>query len=74
MREKILAVLIPAVVVPLVLIVIGTIYKMKEKSRNGEKNPIIFFEEAMEFDLVTLAWVISVIVFLFIIQIIASSF
>ena len=31
MREKILAVLIPAVVVPLVLIVIGTIYKMKEK-------------------------------------------
>ena len=37
MREKILAVLIPAVVVPLVLIVIGTIYKMKEKSRNGEK-------------------------------------
>ncbi len=73
MREKILAVLIPAVVVPLVLIVIGTIYKMKEKSRNGEK-PNNFFEEAMEFDLVTLAWVISVIVFLFIIQIIASSF
>lgn len=73
MREKILAVLIPAVVVPLVLIVIGTIYKMKEKSRNGEK-PNNFFEEAMEFDLVTLVWVISVIVFLFIIQIIASSF
>lgn len=73
MREKILAVLIPAVVVPLVLIVIGTIYKMKEKSRNGEK-PNNFFEEAMEFDLVTLAWVISVIVFLFIIQIVASSF
>ena len=73
MREKILAVLIPAVVVPLVLIVIGTIYKMKEKSRNGEK-PNNFFEEAMEFDLVTLAWVISIIVFLFIIQIIASSF
>ena len=73
MREKVLAVLIPAVVVPLVLIVIGTIYKMKEKSRNGEK-PNNFFEEAMEFDLVTLAWVISVIVFLFIIQIIASSF
>ena len=73
MKEKILAVLIPAVVVPLVLIVIGTIYKMKEKSRNGEK-PNNFFEEAMEFDLVTLAWVISVIVFLFIIQIIASSF
>ena len=73
MKEKILAVVIPAVIVPLVLIVIGTIYKMKEKSRNGEK-PNNFFEEAMEFDLVTLAWVISVIVFLFIIQIIASSF
>lgn len=73
MKEKILAVLIPAVIVPLVLIVIGTIYKMKEKSRNGEK-PNNFFEEAMEFDLVTLAWVISIIVFLFIIQIIASSF
>lgn len=73
MKEKILAVLIPAVIVPVVLIIIGTIYKMKEKSRNGEK-PNNFFEEAMEFDLVTLAWVISVIVFLFIIQIIASSF
>ena len=73
MIEKILAVVIPAVIVPLVLIVIGTIYKMKEKSRNGEK-PNNFFEEAMEFDLVTLAWVISIIVFLFIIQIIASSF
>ncbi|MBB1544735.1 MAG: hypothetical protein HG454_000750 [Clostridiales bacterium] len=73
MKEKILAVVIPAVIVPLVLIVIGTIYKMKEKSRNGEK-PNNFFEEAMEFDLVTLAWVISIIVFLFIIQIIASSF
>ena len=73
MKEKILAVVIPAVIVPLVLIVIGTIYKMKEKSRNGEK-PNNFFEEAMEFDLVTLVWVISIIVFLFIIQIIASSF
>lgn len=73
MKEKILAVVIPAVIVPLVLIVIGTIYKMKEKSRNGEK-PNNFFEEAMEFDLVTLAWVIFIIVFLFIIQIIASSF
>lgn len=73
MIEKILAVVIPAVIVPLVLIIIGTIYKMKEKSRNGEK-PNNFFEEAMEFDLVTLAWVISIIVFLFIIQIIASSF
>ena len=73
MKEKILAVVIPAVIVPLVLIVIGTIYKMKEKSRNGEK-PNNFFEEAMEFDLVTLAWVISIIVFIFIIQIIASSF
>ena len=73
MKEKILAVVIPAVIVPLVLIVIGTIYKMKEKSRNGEK-PNNFFEEAMEFDLVTLAWVISIIVFLFIIQIISSSF
>ena len=73
MKEKILAVLIPAVIVPVVLIIIGTIYKMKEKSRNGKK-PNNFFEEAMEFDLVTLAWVISVIVFLFIIQIIASSF
>jgi len=73
MKEKILAVVIPAVIVPLVLIVIGTIYKMKEKSRNGEK-PNNFFEEAMEFDLVTLAWVVSIIVFLFIIQIIASSF
>ena len=73
MKEKLLAVVIPAVIVPLVLIVIGTIYKMKEKSRNGEK-PNNFFEEAMEFDLVTLAWVISIIVFLFIIQIIASSF
>ena len=73
MKEKRLAVVIPAVIVPLVLIVIGTIYKMKEKSRNGEK-PNNFFEEAMEFDLVTLAWVISIIVFLFIIQIIASSF
>ncbi len=73
MKEKILAVLIPAVIVPVVLIIIGTIYKMKEKSRKGEK-PNNFFEEAMEFDLVTLVWVISVIVFLFIIQIIASSF
>ena len=43
MREKILAVLIPAVVVPLVLIVIGTIYKMKEKSRNGEKPKLFFY-------------------------------
>ena len=73
MKEKILAVLIPAVIVPVVLIIIGTIYKMKEKSRKGEK-PNNFFEKAMEFDLVTLVWVISVIVFLFIIQIIASSF
>lgn len=40
MIEKILAVVIPAVIVPLVLIIIGTIYKMKEKSRKGE-NPII---------------------------------
>ena len=73
MKEKILAVVIPAVIVPLVLIVIGTIYKMKEKSRNGEK-PNNFLEEAMEFDLRLLAWVISIIVYLFIIQIVASSF
>lgn len=73
MIEKILAVVIPAVMVPLLLLIIGTIYKMKEKSRNGEK-PNNFFEEAMEFDLVTLAWVISVIIFIFVIQIIASSF
>ena len=73
MIEKILAVVIPAVIVPLVLIIIGTIYKMKEKSRIGEK-PNNFLEEAMEFDLRLLAWVISIIVFLFIIQIIASSF
>ena len=73
MIEKILAVVIPAVIVPLVLIIIGTIYKMKEKPRKGEK-PNNFLEEAMEFDLRLLAWVISIIVFLFIIQIIASSF
>lgn len=73
MIEKILAVVIPAVIVPLVLIIIGTIYKMKEKSRKWEK-PNNFLEEAMEFDLRLLAWVISIIVFLFIIQIIASSF
>ena len=73
MIEKILAVVIPAVIVPLVLIIIVTIYKMKEKSRKGEK-PNNFLEEAMEFDLRLLAWVISIIVFLFIIQIIASSF
>ena len=73
MKEKILAVIIPAVIVPLVLIIIGTICKMKEKSRKGEK-PNNFLEEAMEFDLRLLAWVISIIIFLFIIQIIASSF
>lgn len=73
MKEKILAVLIPAVIVPLVLIIIGTIYKMKEKSRKGEK-PNNFVDEAMEFNIGTLSWVLSIIVFLFIIQLIASSF
>ena len=73
MKEKILAVLIPAVIVPLVLIIIGTIYKMKEKSRKGEK-PNNFVDEAMEFNIGTLSCVVSIIVFLFIIQIIASSF
>lgn len=73
MKEKILAVIIPAVIVPLVLIIIGTIYKMKEKSRKGEKVNN-FLDEAMEFDLKLLSWVISIIIFLFIILIIASSF
>ena len=73
MKGKILAVIIPAVIVPMVLIIISTIYKMKEKSRKGEKVNN-FLDEAMEFDLVTLAWVISIIIFLFIILIIASSF
>ena len=73
MIEKILAVVIPAVIVPLVLIIIGTIYKMKEKSRKGEK-PNNFVDEAMEFNIGTLSCVVSIIVFLFIIQIIASSF
>lgn len=73
MKEKILTVLITAVIVPLVLIVVGTIYKMKEKSRNGEKINN-FLDEAMEFDLRLLAWVIFVVVIRLIIQIIASSF
>lgn len=73
MKEKIFAVVIPAVIVPLVLIIIGTIYKMKEKSKKGEK-PNNFVDEAMEFNIGTLSWVISIIIFLFIIQIVASSF
>ena len=73
MKEKILAVIIPAVIVPLVLIIIGTICKMKEKSRKGEKVNN-FLDEVTEFDLKLLAWVISIIIFLFIILIIASSF
>ena len=46
---------------------------MKEKSRKGEK-PNNFVDEAMEFNIGTLSWVLSIIVFLFIIQLIASSF
>lgn len=73
MKEKIIVVVIVAIIVTLIMIIIGTVYKMKEKSRKGEKSHN-FLDEAMEFDLVTLAWVISIIVFLFIIQIVASSF
>ena len=73
MKEKVIAVVIVAIIVPLVLIIIGTIYKMKEKSRKGEK-PNNFVDEAMEFNIGTLAWVVSIIMFLFIIKLVASSF
>ena len=37
MKEKILAIVITSIIVPVILIIIFTISSIKEKSRNGEK-------------------------------------
>lgn len=56
MKERILAIVITSIIVPVILIIIFTISSIKEKSRNGEEIHN-FVDEVKEFDLGTLAWV-----------------
>ena len=56
MKEKILAIVITSIIVPVILIIIFTVSSIKEKSRNGEEIHN-FVDEVKEFDLGTLAWV-----------------
>lgn len=56
MKERILAIVITSIIVPVILIIIFTVSSIKEKSRNGEEIHN-FVDEVMEFDLGTLAWV-----------------
>ena len=56
MKERILAIVITSIIVPVILIIIFTVSSIKEKSRNGEEIHN-FVDEVMDFDLGTLAWV-----------------
>ena len=56
MKERILAIVITSIIVPVILIIMFTISSIKDKSRNGEKVNN-FVDEVKEFDLGTLAWV-----------------
>ena len=56
MKEKILAIIITSIIVPVILIIIFTVSSIKEKSRNGEEIHN-FVDEVKDFDLGTLAWV-----------------
>lgn len=56
MKERILAIVITSIIVPVILIIIFTVSSIKEKSRNGEEIHN-FVDEVKEFDLGTLAWV-----------------
>lgn len=67
MKEKILAIVITSIIVPVILIIIFTISSIKEKSRNGEKVNN-FVDEVKEFDLGTLAWVIILVMIVCIIK------
>ncbi len=67
MKEKILAIVITSIIVPVILIIIFTISSIKEKSRNGEKVNN-FVDEVKEFDLGTLAWVIILVMLVCIIK------
>lgn len=67
MKEKILAIVITSIIVPVILIIIFTISSIKEKSRNGEKVNN-FVDEVKEFDLGTLAWVIILVMLVCIIS------
>lgn len=66
MKEKILAIVITSIIVPVILIIIFTM-SIKEKSRNGEKVNN-FVDEVKEFDLGTLAWVIILVMLVCIIK------
>lgn len=72
MKEKILAIVIVSIIVPVILIIMFTVSSIKDKSINGEKVNN-FVDEVKEFDLGTLAWVTIVIMLLGIIQLVASS-
>lgn len=56
MKERILAIVITSIIVPVILIIIFTVSSIKEKSRNGEEIHN-FVDEVKDFDLGTLAWV-----------------
>ena len=72
MKEKILAIVITSIIVPVILIIMFMVSSIKDKSINGEKVNN-FVDEVKEFDLGTLAWVTIVIMLLGIIQLVASS-
>ena len=63
MKERILAIVITSIIVPVILIIIFTILSIKEKSRNGEEIHN-FVDEVKEFDLGTLALVITILAML----------
>lgn len=63
MKERILAIVITSIIVPMILIIIFTVSSIKEKSRNGEEIHN-FVDEVMEFDLGTLALVITILAML----------
>ena len=56
MKERILAIVITSIIVPVILIIIFTVSSIKEKSRNGEEIHN-FVDEVKDFELGTLAWV-----------------
>ena len=67
MKEKLLAIVITSMIVPVILIIIFTVSSIKEKTRNGEKVNN-FVDEVKEFDLGTLAWVTILVMLVCIIK------
>ena len=72
MKEKILAIIIGSIIVPLIFIIIWAVGCVKEKNTKGEKFPDLV-DEFTNTNLPALIWITIVIMLLGIIKLVASS-